>query len=68
MLVIAVQILKNQLFIVAVDYFTKALSDELTNERARKSINTYSKYFPTKEECFLMEVCKVETLTLLNAG
>ena len=43
---------KSTVYWVAVDYFTKALSDELTNERARKSINTYSKYFPTKEECF----------------
>ena len=37
---------------IAVDYFTRALSDEITAERARKSINIYSKYFPTKEECF----------------
>lgn len=44
--------LKSTVYWVAVDYFTKALSDESTNERARKSINTYSKYFPTKEECF----------------
>ena len=43
---------KSTVYWVAVDYFTKALSDESTNERARKSINTYSKYFPTKEECF----------------
>ena len=37
---------------MAVDYFTKALSDVETSERAKKNINTYSKYFPTKEECF----------------
>ncbi len=43
---------KSTVYWIAVDYFTKALSDESTNERARKSINTYSKYFPTKEECF----------------
>ena len=43
---------KSTVYWVAVDYFTKALSDESTNEIARKSINTYSKYFPTKEECF----------------
>ena len=43
---------KSTVYWLAVDYFTKALSDESTNERARKSINTYSKYFPTKEECF----------------
>jgi len=43
---------KSTVYWVAVDYFTKALSDESANEIARKSINTYSKYFPTKEECF----------------
>ena len=37
---------------VAVDSFKKALSDEETKDRASKSINTYSKYFPTKEKCF----------------
>ena len=37
---------------VAVDAFKKALSDPETEYRASKSINTYSKYFPTKENCF----------------
>ena len=37
---------------VAVDAFRKALSDPETNQRASKSINTYSKYFPTTEDCF----------------
>lgn len=37
---------------VAVDAFKKALSDIETKERAAKNINTYSKYFPTKESCF----------------
>ncbi|MAW21200.1 MAG: hypothetical protein CMD16_02250 [Flavobacteriales bacterium] len=37
---------------VAVDSFKQALSDEETKEKASKSINTYSKYFPTKENCF----------------
>ena len=37
---------------VAVDAFRKALSDVETKDRAAKSINTYSKYFPTKENCF----------------
>ncbi len=37
---------------IAVDSFKKALSDEETKEKASKSINTYSKYFPTKENCF----------------
>jgi len=37
---------------VAVDAFKKALLDPETKDRASKSINTYSKYFPTKENCF----------------
>jgi tetratricopeptide (TPR) repeat protein len=37
---------------VAVDAFKQALSDSETKDRASKSINTYSKYFPTKESCF----------------
>ena len=37
---------------VAVDAFRKALSDIETKDRASKKINTYSKYFPTKENCF----------------
>jgi len=37
---------------VAVDSFKKALSDEETKDRASKSINTYSKYFPSTETCF----------------
>ena len=43
---------KSTVYWVAVDAFSKALSDEDTKERASKSINTYSKYFPTKETCF----------------
>jgi hypothetical protein len=37
---------------IAVDAFKQALSDFETKDRASKSINTYSKYFPTKENCF----------------
>ncbi len=37
---------------VAVDAFKQALLDVETSDRASKSINTYSKYFPTKENCF----------------
>ena len=37
---------------VAVDVFKEALNDEGTKARASKSINTYSKYFPTTEICF----------------
>jgi len=43
---------KSTVYWVAVDAFKRALSDEDTKERASKSINTYSKYFPTKETCF----------------
>jgi len=37
---------------VAVDAFKKALNNVDTKARASKSINTYSKYFPTTEICF----------------
>ena len=43
---------KQTVYWVAVDAFKKALLDDETKERASKSINTYSKYFPTKEACF----------------
>jgi len=43
---------KSTVYWVAVDAFSRALSDEDTKARASKSINTYSKYFPTKETCF----------------
>ena len=43
---------KSTVYWVAVDAFSRARSDEDTKERASKSINTYSKYFPTKETCF----------------
>ena len=41
---------------VAVDAFKKALNDEETKVRASKSINTYSKYFPSKEDCFFNDI------------
>ena len=47
---------KSTVYWVAVDAFRKALSDEATKENASKSINTYSKYFPTKETCFFKGV------------
>jgi len=47
---------KSTVYWVAVDAFRKALSDEDTKGRASKSINTYSKYFPTKETCFFKGV------------
>ena len=37
---------------IAIDAFKEALLDPETKLRASKSINTYSKYFPTKENCF----------------
>ncbi len=43
---------KSTIYWVAVDAFKRALSDEETYKRASKSINTYSKYFPSKETCF----------------
>ena len=55
---------KSTVYWVAVDTFRKALSDEDTKYRASKSINTYSKYFPTKETCFFkgVEVGKSHTV------
>ena len=47
---------ESTVYWVAVDAFRKALSDEDTKDRASKSINTYSKYFPTKETCFFKGV------------
>ena len=43
---------KSTVYWVAVDAFRKARTDEETSDRASKSISTYSKYFPTKENCF----------------
>ena len=43
---------------IAVDMFNKALRDENVETRARKSINTYSKYFPSTEVCFFNNVEK----------
>ncbi len=43
---------KSTVYWIAVDAFSKALLDKDTKKRASKSINTYSKYFPTKETCF----------------
>ena len=43
---------------VAVDMFNLAKRDQDVESRARKSINTYSKYFPTTEVCFFNNVEK----------
>ena len=43
---------------IAVDMFNLAKKDSDVEERARKSINTYSRYFPSKEVCFFNNVEK----------
>ena len=43
---------------IAVDMFNKALSDENSKLRASKSINTYSRYFPSTEVCFFNNIDK----------
>ena len=43
---------------IAVDMFNLAKRDQDLESRARKSINTYSKYFPTTEVCFFNNVEK----------
>ncbi len=55
---------KSTVYWVAVDAFKRAVSDEETKERAHKSINTYSKYFPTKETAFFngLEAGKTHTV------
>ncbi len=43
---------------IAVDMFNLAKRDNDVEERARKSINTYSRYFPSTEVCFFNNVEK----------
>ena len=43
---------------IAVDMFNLAKKDSDVEERARKSINTYSRYFPSTEVCFFNNVEK----------
>ena len=43
---------------IAVDMFNLAKRDSDVEERARKSINTYSRYFPSTEVCFFNNVEK----------
>ena len=47
---------ESTVYWIAVDAFRKALPDEYTKERASKIINTYSKYFPSKEKCFFLGI------------
>ena len=49
---------------IAVDAFKSALLDPETKDRASKSINTYSKYFPTKENCFFNGVSADSNYTI----
>ena len=43
---------------IAVDMFNLARRDQNVESRAKKSINTYSKYFPSMEVCFFNNVEK----------
>ena len=43
---------------IAVDMFNLAKRDADVEARAKKSINTYSKYFPSTEVCFFNNVEK----------
>ena len=48
---------RGAVFWVAVDMFIKAKKiDDLLTEKANKRISTYSKYFPSKEDCFFNDV------------
>lgn len=62
---------------IAVDMFNKALSDTNVKVRASKSINTYSKYFPSTEVCFFNNIdknssyqieCWINKLTLVRTS
>jgi tetratricopeptide (TPR) repeat protein len=46
---------------VAVDAFRMASKDGDVADKARRNINTYSKYFPSTEECFFNNVNKEDT-------
>ena len=44
---------RGAVYWVAVDMFKKAKSvDDILSSKANKRISTYSKYFPSKEDCF----------------
>ena len=48
---------RSTVYWVAVDAFMKAKSvDDLLKEKANKRISTYSRYFPTKENCFFNDL------------
>lgn len=48
---------KGAVYWIAVDMFMKAKSiDNVLAEKANKRISTYSKYFPSKEDCFFNDI------------
>jgi tetratricopeptide (TPR) repeat protein len=48
---------RGSVYWVAVDMFSKAKSiDNVLTNKANKRISTYSKYFPSKEDCFFNDI------------
>ena len=48
---------RSLVYLVAVDAYNKARSiDDVLSEKANKKIYTYSKYFPSKEDCFFNDI------------
>ena len=48
---------RGSVYWIAVDMFSKAKSiDNVLTEKANKRISTYSKYFPSKEDCFFNDI------------
>ena len=48
---------RGSVYWVAVDMFSKAKSiDNILTEKANKRISTYSKFFPSKEDCFFNDI------------
>ena len=48
---------RGSVYWVAVDMFSKAKSiDNILTEKANKRISTYSKYFPSQEDCFFNDI------------
>ena len=52
---------KQTVYWVAIDAFRQALNDSQTKNRASRSINTYSKYFPNTEDCFFNGLSEGDT-------
>ena len=48
---------KGAVYCLAIDMFLKAKRiDNLLSQKSNKRISTYSKYFPSKEECFFSDI------------